>query len=774
MPIRKLIETAIPVSVINRESEREKTARNGMPSNVHIWWSRRSMAAARSTLFASLVDDPAAHGELFPTEDDQIRERQRLMKLAEELALVENLSNDELLETARKEIRRSTPGKLPEVFDPFVGSGTIPVEAHRLGLDTVSSDLNAVAAIITTVVSDIPSRFFDSVPIHPKDELTMEIPLPGAQAFAEDLQYYGNRILEETRDRVGYLYPQIYDSESGKELDVSAWIWARTVKCPNPSCGCSIPLSSSYDLAKKKGSEAWVEPVVESGKVQFSVHREPHCEEKGKPKVAQTAVFKCPVCGEITQDAYVKECGVNHRIQSQMVAIVADNGKNRLYLDVNSEQERMADVAPPKELPHGDLPNFPRRFAPPSFGLTDYADLFTNRQLVFIITMMAQAKEIQEKVESDAIAQGLPDDGIAFSDGGHGALAYAQAIRIAMTLTISKVLDRCSSLCSWDSSGGGSLRNVFARSYMPMIWDFAENNPFVAAGGSFSNALLRTCEAIANLPAGLQGRTSVADATEPNSVRNAIISTEIPYYDKAGYSDLSDFFFVWLKFGLADLFPYYFPGATSPKKEELTAFSYRWGGDRKQANAFYEEGLNIAFKNLYESATDHYPSSIAFQYKGNDTAGADESTEWEAFITAIYQAGFTVTASWPLGRRYENSIELAEGRGIPITVVVRRRPKDAPQITRRHFVAAVKRELPEIVENLKRLVGEMDLRPSVIGQALNIYTRNSKVLDADGTVMKPRAASRIIEQEIDTILGPIYSRGPSNRQEEEQSHGRES
>jgi len=767
MPYKKLIETAMPVSVINRESEREKTARNGLPSNVHIWWSRRSMAAARSTLFASLVDDPAGHEELFPTAKDQARERDRLLKLTEELAVVENLSNSELLEAAKKEILRSSPGRLPEVFDPFVGGGTIPVEAHRLGLGAGSSDLNAVAALITTVVSDIPSRFSDAVTVHPRDELTMEIPLPGAQAFAEDLQYYGEQMLGKAAGRVGYLYPKIYDPDSSRELDVSAWIWARTVKCPNPSCNCNIPLSTSYDLARKKGGEAWVEPIAEEGKIRFCIHRKPHQEGKGRPKVAQTAVFKCPVCGEITPDAYVKECGVNHRMNSQLVAIVADTDKKRLYLEANSEHERSADVSKPRELPHGELPNFPRRFAPPSFGLMDYADLFTNRQLVFITTMLDLAKEIQGAVEADAIEKGLADDGIAFSDGGSGAFAYAQAIRIGLVLTISKLLDRCSSLCSWDSSGGGSLRNVFSRAAMPMIWDYAEANPFSLSSGSFLNSLTRTCEAIKNLPSDGIGRTTVSDALEPCDVRNAIISTEIPYYDKAGYADLSDFFFVWLKYGLSDLYPTYFPEATSPKKDELTSFSYRWGGDKGQANAFYEEGLHIALKNLFESASEEYPSTVAFQYKGNNATDKEENTEWEAFITAICRAGFTITASWPIGRKYESSIELAESRGIPITVVICKRPKDAPQTTRRFFVAAVKRELPAIVETMRGVVGMMDLRASVIGQALNIFTRNSKVLDADGTVMKVRVASRIIEQELDTILSSIYPQRSSITTEED-------
>ena len=776
MPNKKLIETMMPVSIINRESEREKTARKGLPNNVHIWWSRRPMAAARSTLFASLVDDPAEHPERFTTDIDQQHERNRLIKIATDLSVVENADNQQLLELTKEEISRYTANNiLPTVFDPFSGSGAIPVEARRLGLPSEAADLNPVASLITTVVSDIPARFFDTVPVHAQEEIKLDFPLPGAKGFAEDVKYYGMWMLDEAKRRIGHMYPKVCNPENGHEIDVSAWIWARTIKCPNPSCRCSIPLSSSYDLAKNKGNEAWIEPVVDGSAIQFRIHREPHVSSVAKPKVAQTAVFKCPVCQEITPDAYVKECGTNHQIDSRLVAIVADDGRKRLYLDPTSEQEKAANIDVPITLPHGNLPSFPQRFSPPSFGLADYADLFTNRQHLFITTMMQLAKEAQDDIEKCAIEKGFPDDGVAFTDGGSGALAYGQAVRTVLVLTVSKLLDRCSNLCSWSSSSGGSLRNVFSRAAMPMIWDYAEGNPFAAAGGSFENALSRTCEAIANLPAGGIAHTVVADCTMPNEVRNAIVSTELPFYDKASYSDLSDFFYVWLKYGLEDLYPVLFKAPLTPKKEELTAFPYRWNGNRNQANLFYAEGINLAVKNIYESASDNYPSTIVFQYNRSNSKDDTVLSEWETFVTAVCNAGFEITASWPLARNYDLPIGLAEAKGIPITVVVRKRQSDAQQTTRRFFVATVKRELPFIIENIKTKVELMDLRPSVIGQALNIFSRYSSVLDADGSIMKPQIASRIIEQEIDTLLESLYKEEMGKEIiKEETSDGRES
>ena len=773
MPYKKLIETAIPVSKINTETEREKTARNGMPSNVHIWWTRDSMAAARTSIFESLIDDPAEHPELFPSQDEQDTERERLLRIAESLSEIESADRKDILEIALKEIQRNASGQLPTVFDPFVGGGTIPVEAHRLGLRSSSSDLNAVASMITTVVSDIPSRFSDTVTVHPRTEMTLDIALPGAAGFADDVRYYGKKLQEKAFQKVGTLYPKVIDPVSKKELEVSAWIWARTVKCPNPSCGCNIPLSSSYDLAKKKGSEAWVEPVAEDGRISFKMHREPNTGGKLKPKVAQTAVFKCPACGEITPDAYVKECGIKQNIDSQLIAVVADNGKKRLYLEATTEQEKAAQVNAPKNVPHGDLPNFPKRFSPPSFGLTDYADLFTNRQLVYITSMMDLAKEMQSDIEKDALGKGFADDGITFADGGCGALAYAEAVRIVLIITISKLLDRCSNICSWSTSSGGSLRNVFSRAAMPMIWDYAEGNPFASAGGSFANALSRTCDALALLPAGVDGITKVADAGMPNNVKDAMIVTTLPYYDRASYSDLSDFFYVWMKYGLEDLYPTYFSGVTSPKREDMTAFSHRYGGDKKKADMIYGERLAVAMKNLYVSATADYPSLIGFIYKGNKSSDNEELSEWEYFIDAVCNAGFSVTASWPLGRKYEDSIELAEIRGIPIIVILRKKSDDMVQVTRRSFVTAVKREVPLLIENISKKVRVEDLRSSVIGPALNIYTRYKQVLDADGSYMKPHMASRIIEQEIDMYI-PAYYEDSKTISEEETDHGRES
>ncbi len=752
MPKKKLIETVMPVSRINMEAEREKITRSGMPSSIHLWWSRRSMAAARSTLFASLVDDPSEHPELFPTETAQEQERQRLLELTEKLAAVEAMTDTDLLKAAEAALRRHTAGPLPLILDPFSGGGSIPVEAHRLGLSTESADLNPVAALITMAVTDIPCRFADHIPVHPREDMLDDMPLPGTQALAEDVLWYGKWMLDEARNRIGSLFPTAREPVTGRELPVSAWLWARTVKCPNPTCGCNIPLSSGYDLAKKKGCEAWVEPIAEDGSVAFRVHHGPRPAEKRRPKVAQSAVFQCPVCSEITTDAYVKECGKAHQFHSQLIAIAADNGNRRIYLSPTIEQFSAAEVSRPEKVPHGDLPNYPTRFTPPSFGLADYADLFTNRQLIFLTTMLELAEKVQCMAEENAREKGYEADGRTFREGGAGALAYGQAIRIILVLTISKLLDIYSGICGWNSSGGGSLRNVFSRAAIPMVWDYAEGNPFEKGPSSFTYTLERTCKSLAMLPTLGTSTTLAVDAAAVSHTAGAVISTELPYYDRVDYAELSDFFYVWLRLGVSDLFPQWFSPELSPKKEELTSFAHCWGGSKVQAEAAYAEGLTEALRNLCRSASSEYPSSLAYIYDGGTCGVDNDLTHWEVFLTALYEAGFVITASWPVGMERTELLRTAGERAVPVTVILRKQPEDAPHTTRRAFVALVKRELPEILKACRGHVWDSELRASVIGPALKLFMQYRKVLDADGSEMKPYMASRIIEQELDMLL----------------------
>ena len=753
---KKLIETIMPVSDICKEAEKEKTGKSGMPSNIHIWWTRTPAAISRSILFASLIDDPSCHEDHFRTIKHQQRERERLLDMIKDIASIEQLANRSVSTKTETEIMKYNSGVLPRIYDPFVGSGSIPVEAHRLGLRSISSDINPVSTMMTTVLSDIPARFIDSKSIHPKKSNFIS----EYRGIAEDAMFYGEQIIEKTYKKIGKLFPKIYNPVSKNQVEVAAWLWTRTVKCPNPRCACQIPMSFCYDLAKKKGCETWVEPIVCNETVKFKIHHGNKGKSEQKSKVAHTAVFKCPSCGEITTDKYVKECGMRHEIAYQLLAVAAEENNRRIFLEATEEQEVIASVAKPKRAPHGELPSFPGKFSPPSFGYYDYADLFTNRQLVFLTTILDLIIKNQKDIEKDAIKNGYVDDKVSFANGGKGALAYSEAIRIILVLTVSKMLDRYSNLCSWNSSNGGVIRNVFSRAAMPMIWDFAEGNPFSSAGGSFLNTLIRVCDTIINLPFGIEGNTYLADASMPNTVNNAIVVTDLPYYDRVPYQELSDFCYIWLKYGLHDIYPSVFCSDITSKDKDLSAFSYRYSGNADTANAIYNENLKLSIKNIYESASESYPSVIGYLYKKADSQN-ELLNSWETFITALYEAGFSITASWPLYARKDDESTSFIHKGTPVMVVVRKEKDKIQAITRRVFVSNIKREIPRLLEQLSNNVAPIDLRPSVIGQALNLFTRHKSVMDADGANMKAFVASRIIEQELDTQM-LNYIHNPNN------------
>ena len=256
-PKKKLIEVALPLEAINAESAREKSIRHGHPSTLHLWWARRPLATARAVIWSSLVDDPSSHPEKFPTEEAQRQERERLFDILTRLVKWENSNDEEILAEAKAEILKSTDGNPPALLDPFAGGGAIPLEAQRLGLEAHAHDLNPVAVMINKAMIEIPPKFAGMRPVNPNAgrQGSANAGWKGAAGLAEDVRYYGEWMKQEAYKRIGHLYPKVKvpKEQGGGEATVIAWIWARTVKCPNPACGCTIPLTSSYVLSKKKG-----------------------------------------------------------------------------------------------------------------------------------------------------------------------------------------------------------------------------------------------------------------------------------------------------------------------------------------------------------------------------------------------------------------------------------------------------------------------------------------------------------------------------------------
>lgn len=757
MSTKKLIEVALPLEKINAESAREKSIRHGHPSTLHLWWARRPLAAARAVIWSSLVDDPSSHPEKFPTEEDQSKERQRLFKILEDLVVWENSNNEDVLNAAKEEILKSTDNNPPALLDPFAGGGAIPLEAQRLGLEAHAHDLNPVAVTINKAMIEIPPRFAGKAPVNPDAQVSaMRNGWNGAQGLAEDVRYYGEWMKQEVFQRIGHLYPKVKvpHEQGGGEATVIAWIWARTVKCPNPACGCEMPLASSFVLSKKKGKEAWIEPQFdyEAKKITYKVQL-----GKGKipeaPKTARGAKFKCIMCSETTTDDYIKQESVNGRMGSVLMGIVAEGKHGRLYVSPTEEHVLTAQCSKPEgEYPEQRLPYDPRNIWCVNYGLDTYDKLFTNRQLTALTTFSELVSEAQAKAEADAVTAGMKNDHLPLCNGGDGARAYGEAVGVYLAFVISKLADRGSTICGWDSSREG-LRNTFGRQAIPMTWDYSEGNPFSNSSGCFDNMIEWVTKCISELPAATLAEVSQADAQSDCGLRNIMISTDPPYYDNIGYADLSDFFYVWMRQSLKDTYPELFSTMLVPKVEELIATPYRHDGSVENAKSFFEDGMLSACKQMYRYAREDVPVTIYYAYKQSDTDDrGTASSGWETMLGAIVNAGFAITGTWPMRTEMANR-SIASGTNAlasSIVLVCRKRPEDAPQTTRRNLIAALRRELRPALQKLQSSnIAPVDLAQSAIGPGMGVFSRYRRVLEADGSVMSVRSALQVINEEVD-------------------------
>lgn len=758
MTVKKLIEVALPLEAINSESAREKSIRHGHPSTLHLWWARRPLAAARAVIWSSLVDDPSSHPEQFPTEEEQNAERQRLFRILEKLVKWENSNNPEILDEAKAEILKSTHNDPPALLDPFAGGGAIPLEAQRLGLEAHAHDLNPVAVMINKAMIEIPPKFAGQPPVNPATlgQIDGRADWSGAKGLAEDVRYYGEWMKQEAFRRIGHLYPKVKvpKEQGGGEVTVIAWIWARTVKCPNPACGCEMPLVRSFVLSKKKGKEAWVEPHFENGKTTFTVHHE------RKPKIEGTTSRKgtvCACCGTPVGYSYIRQESRAGKMSAQLMAVVGEGRHGRLYISPDLEQQLASVVNKPDDYPTGNLaPQFTGGSCVP-YGLDEFHKLFTNRQLTALTTFSALVGEAQQKAEADAVGAGLADDHIPLRDGGTGARAYGEAVGVYLAFAVDKAANLWSSICSW-MNDRGAFRETFARQAIPMVWDFAESNPFSKSGGSFDLFITRisdTVECFINIFK--CGEASQFDAQSDCDLRNIMVSTDPPYYDNIGYADLSDFFYVWMRQSLKNTYPDLFRTMLVPKAEELVATPYRFDGSIEKARDFFEDGMYKTCCQLYQYAREDVPVTIYYAYKQSDTEdnGSDSktaSTGWETMLTAIIRAGFTITGTWPM-RTESPGRSVAQGTNAlasSIVLVCRKRPADAPKTTRRSLIAELRRELRPALQKLQSSnIAPVDLAQSAIGPGMGVFSKYAQVLESDGSPMTVRSALQIINQELD-------------------------
>jgi len=733
---RKLIEVAIPLQAINVASAREKSIRHGHPSTLHLWWARRPLAACRAVLFAQLVDDPSAHPDQFPTAELQADERQRLFRIIEQMVEWENSTNERVLSAARAEIRKSMGENPPPVLDPFAGGGSIPLEAQRLGLVAHASDLNPVAVLICKALIELPARFAGRRPLHPPEGLRLGGEAwPGARGLAQDVRHYGEWMLKEAEKRIGDLYPNA-TLPSGDKAPVIAWIWSRTVICPNPACGAAAPLIRSFSLSTKSSKEVWARPIPEDKVVRFEIVKENGAPETGT--VSRTGAT-CLVCASPIPLDYVRSQGKAQRLGAQLVAIVAEGQRERVYLPASEEHVRAAAVPRPDHVPTTELPKQALGFRVQGYGLTHHSDLFTNRQLTALTTFSDLVMEARARV---------------LTDGGEPA--YADAVATYLGFVVDRLADYSSALCSWHVTGQ-KIRNTFARQALPMIWDYAEVNPFSSSSGNVQGAIDWVVEVIERVPAGPPGRASQVDATAlPSAATPVVISTDPPYYDNIGYADLADFFYVWLRRSIGGLYPDLFATVLTPKVAELVADPYRAGG-KENAKHKFELGFSDAFHKLQRAADPGVPMTIFYAFKQADTAGGDGlvSTGWETMLQGLLNGGLAITGTWPLRTELSNRPRGQASNALASSVVIVCRPRSvtATVIDRKGFIAELNAKLPTALRELQEgLIAPVDLAQAAIGPGMAMFSKYAKVLEADGSSMRVGTALGLINQALDEVL----------------------
>lgn len=732
---KKLIEVALPLEAINKACAYEKMPGIGPhPRGIHLWWARRPLAAARAIIWASLIDDPSSHPEIYKTDEEQTIERNRLFNILSELVKWENTNNSEVLNMAKEEIKKSIGVDTPALLDPFAGGGAIPLEAQRLGLKAIGSDLNPVAVMINKAMIELVPMFSGHQPVNPESSRLMAKDWDGVSGLVEDFCYYSEWMKNKASEIIGHLYPKITD-DNGIKQNVISWIWTRTVKCPNPACGCEMPLASTLVLSKRKGKAAYISPEVRDNKIYYNVKYGTDAPES--PKIAR-GKFKCICCGSPVSSSYIKTEGKLKRIGTQLMAIVAEGKNGRVYLSPTADHIKVAACLEPNWIPEGKLYGKAGDQLP-LYGYNDFSELFTNRQLTSLTTFSKLIPATIDKIVGDG-----------------GDLKYAETIGVFLAFAIDRMADFSTSFSRWSVSNEKAM-NMFSKQAIPMTWDFPEVNILANSVGGFSTITQFIANCLRTLPLGEPGEINQHDAQTDNGLRNIMVSTDPPYYDNISYADLSDFFYVWLRKNLKDYFPNLFHTMLVPKAEELVASTYRFNGNKKKAHEFFEDGMLKTFTQINTYVREDIPTTVYYAYKQSDQDEENNiaSTGWETMLSAIIQSGFAITGTWPLRseQTYRAISMNANALASSIVLVCRKRTSNAPICTRRDFINALKRELKPALNKLQESnIAPVDLSQSAIGPGIGVYSRYSSVLEADGTPMTVRSALQIINQELDLFF----------------------
>ena len=761
---KKLIEVDLPLDAINKESSREKSIRHGHPSTLHLWWSRKPLAACRAVIFASMVDDPSSCPEEFPDIASQSAKRQELHDLIEQLVKWENSNDENLLSQARTEIARSVarsrdeiapvkPKEIldylrdnaPTVHDPFCGGGSIPFETQRLGLKAVGSDLNPVAVLITKALIELPPKFADRPPNNPdadpmgitsgKGRQKQKVPWRGTTGLASDIRYYGKRMRDEAFKRIGHAYPRA-TLPDGSKNNVIAWLWARTVPCPNPACGINMPLKTTFQLSKKRNNEHWVRPIIDRDANSISFRVQNH--DRGVPKngTVNRNGATCLACGNTVKLPYVREQSKAGHLGEQMIAIVVEGDRKRVYLSPDEGQLKLAINAKASWKPIAKLPEKALGFRLQNYGFNEWHQLFTDRQLLALTTF----SDLMRDVRTLIIQNGAEEE-------------YADAICTYLSFAHTKMATRNCAYNRWDNTKD-IVVGLFSRQVLSMNWDHAEANPFSMSNGSFLIAVDGVSRNVEKfLATTANGKSVQSDARSAiYSDKGPMVVTDPPYYDNIGYSDLSDFFYVWLRPMLRDVYPDLFAGILTPKSEEMVAAPLF--DNPKQ---WFENALLDALKHLQNNCSGDYPSSIFYAYKQQEVQhGSHASTGWETILNSIVAVNFQIVGTWPMRTELANRQRSLSANSLATSVVLvcRPRPEDARVATRQNFFDELNTELPIALDRLTRdgHIAPADLPQAAIGPGMEVYSKYRRVETISGELVPVREALQQINRVISEYL----------------------
>ncbi len=738
---RKLIEVALPLDKINQAAYAENNIHTGLPANLHAWWSRKPLGIARSIIFCSLVDDPSEYLSGREAED----KRNELFAIVSKLADIENNADEELLNHAKKEILKSNNGKMPIFWDPFCGGGSLPLEALRLELPTIASDLNPVAVFITRILINLAPQYIFHPPINtsiPKELFSNGVRFSGLKI---DVEYYANVIHAKLAREMGKYYPvaQIPKEMGGGSGQVVAWIWARTVTCPNPSCRAQAPLVNKFWLSTHVGNEAYIVPVYQKDRRTFNYH----IHRSGKPfagTVNRSGAI-CLACNTPISFEYIRSEGVAEHISYDLMAMAVEGLRGRLYLEPTTEHLKAAQDCEPYWVPDSELPESALGFRVQKYGITKHRDLFTKRQLAALSCLSNMIGNIREDIIRDA----------------GGETGYADLIQAFLSLSLSRVAQTNNTIVRWliRKSGTSKGTPAFDRQIVSMVWEFSEGNLLGSSVGSWKAATKNPLTALNSIPA----TKFVGEAIQHDASRRwergggYFISTDPPYFDAIGYADLSDFFYIWLRKSMGNLYRDIFGTLLVPKTSDLTRDLGRNDVPKKRATQQFLDGLYTAFSAIHNAASDQIPVTVyyAFKQKEEKSDSVIASTGWAILLEGLIRAGFHITATWPLRTESGSRLRAIGSNALAASVVLacRKRPLNPETIKKREFLEILKEELADALKAFQHVnIAPVDLAQAAIGPGMAVFTRYLKVLDAEGKPLTVRDALSLINQILDETL----------------------